>query len=240
MPGLDPFNGYGGPAGLIDRFIGEQYTVVKAVYDQLPTLPDILTAVNAVGGLVAITTEVNDSRDQANNSASSAASSVDATLNNVQVAKGWSDQAEAYAVQAKLSSDASSGSATGAANSATQAGQQALAASTSAKEASTSAKASATSATAASGSAGLAQSWATQTAFEVVAGQGYGAKKYSLDAASSALSAQGFMQLAQAAQAAAQTAKNQAVQIATFDPTAYALTANVKRVARRAAMIFGS
>lgn len=233
MPGMDPFNGFGGPAGLIDRFIGEEYVVVKTVYDALPTLPAILDAVNAVGGLITLTTQTAASRDAAALSASAAQESAN-------LASASSNTAEGFATQAGLSANAAAGSATAANNSATLAGQKAMAASTSAQEAADSAKTAGDKAVAATGSAGLAQSWATQTAGEVVVGQGYGAKKYAQDAATSATSADGSYKLADAARAAAVVAKNQAVQIAGFDPTNYALTVNVKRMARRAALIFGS
>lgn len=58
-----------------------------------------------------------------------------------------------------------------------------------ADEVQTNASATGNAAANASGYAGLAQDWATKTSGEVVAGQGYGAKKYAQDAAAAAASA---------------------------------------------------
>lgn len=97
---------------------------------------------------------------------------------------------------AGASATASQGSATAAGASASQAASQAAAASASATAAAGSATTASTQAGVASTQAGqaatsatLAQQWATRTDAEVVAGQGYGAMKYALDAAGSASAA---------------------------------------------------
>lgn len=98
-------------------------------------------------------------------------------------------------IAAETAASAASGHATSAAGSATTATNQAALATTRRGEASTfatnasaSATAAASSAGSASSSATLAQNWAAQTSGEVVVGQGFSAKKYAADAATSAAS----------------------------------------------------
>lgn len=100
---------------------------------------------------------------------------VEASSDSAEAAAGSATAAGISASQAASQAAAASASATAAAGSATTASTQAGVASTQAGQAATSAT--------------LAQQWATQTDAEVVAGQGYGAMKYALDAAGSASAA---------------------------------------------------
>ena len=91
---------------------------------------------------------------------------------------------KAYAIVAYLSTFVSEANST-----ADEINGSASTASTKAGEALSHAGTANSKASEASGSALLAQDWATKTASEVVSGQGYGAKKYAQDAASSASTA---------------------------------------------------
>jgi len=90
---------------------------------------------------------------------------------------------------ASASATAAATSATNVKTSETNAAASQAAAATSAANAKTSETNAKTSETNASASMTTAQKWATQTSAEVVAGQGYGAKKYATDAAGSATAA---------------------------------------------------
>ena len=99
------------------------------------------------------------------------------------------DVAQAASAAARQSQTQAAASATAAQTSAQSALGAAAAALASQTAAQTARTAASTSQTAAAASAELAQKWATQTNAEVVAGQGYGARKYALDAARSAADA---------------------------------------------------
>lgn len=142
--------------------------------------------------------------DSASASAETVAGSVSAAQSAAAAAETSADSADTFAQAALSSQQAAAGSATAASASADLAQEWAVkmdgavadgeysakyhaqqaAASSSAAEGS--ASTATTQAANAAGSAELAQKWATQTTEEVVSGQGYGAKKYAQDAASSA------------------------------------------------------
>lgn len=152
-----------------------------------------------------------DSQVVASNAATSATASASSAQQSATAAASSSSTAISKAAEASTSAASAASSesvALGASSTATlkasEAGSFATAASTSAASSETSANASAsyaaaasgsanasaTSAGNASGSASLAQEWATKTISEVALGQGYGAKKYALDAASMAAAAE--------------------------------------------------
>lgn len=89
----------------------------------------------------------------------------------------------------------------------------------------------ASSASSASDSAQLARKWAVQTAQEVQEGQGYGAKKYALDAASSAAQAQ---QNAQGAASSAAAASSSASSAQESETAAQGYSANADAKAAQA------
>lgn len=110
---------------------------------------------------------------------------------------------------ASAAAAAQSAAAASAATASTQAGAAADAAgqsASSASTASTQAGVASTQAGQAATSATLAQQWATRTDAEVVAGQGYGAMKYALDAAGSASAASNAASAAEAVVSGLQTA----------------------------------
>ena len=226
MPADPLFGAYSGPAGLIDRMIGEEYGVVKAVAEKIPDLQDILAAIQSIQDFDALMTALTAARDAAALSATGADQSEALALI-------YKDAADLFRAQAQASAQAAATSAAGSDTSKVAAAGSANAANNSAISAGNSQNAAAISATA-------AQNWATKTNAEVAPGQGYGAKKYATDAATSALQAAGSADASEVARLAAVVAKNQAVEIAGFDPTLYALKSYAKKLAQRAAIIFGS
>ena len=153
-------------------------------------------------------------------SASQAASQAAAASASATAAAGSATSASTKAGEASASAGSAAGSASAAAASQSAAAASAATASTQAGAAADSAGQSASSASTASTQAGvastqagqaatsatLAQQWATRTDAEVVAGQGYGAMKYALDAAGSASAASSAASAAAATAAGLQTA----------------------------------
>lgn len=226
MVAQSPFSEYSGPAGVIDRMIGEEYAVIKAVAEKIPEFAEILVAIESIQNFDDLMVALTAARDAAAVSATSADTSADEALAYKAATDAFRAQAQSLSQAATVSEanalahkNAASGSANAASNSAVAAGQ---------------------SQTAAGVSATTAQKWATQITPEVATGQGYGAKKYALDAATSALAASGSATASEVARVAAVAAKNEAVEIAGFDPTLYALKTYAKSQAKRAAIVFGS
>lgn len=124
-------------------------------------------------------------------SAATAATAATSAASAASAASGSADTAATSASAAAASATSAAGSATTATTKASEAATSAAGAAGSATSAATQATAAGSSATDAAGSATLAQQWATQTSGEVVSGQGYGARKYAIDAAASASTAAG-------------------------------------------------
>lgn len=188
---------------LIDRMIGEEYAVVKLVAEYIPSFASLMQALEDVGDFAAYQTALNAAVAAAAASAGGAAAA----------------QAASLAVKATVESYVAQ--VTASANSANQAKTDAMAQVASAIGAAAAAQTSAIAAGASRDQAAQnvvdAHNWATQTATEVVAGQGYGAKKYALDAAASAVLADTSKTNAQTAAAEAQGYAAQAQAIAEFD-----------------------
>lgn len=123
-----------------------------------------------------VTTSQNSIASQVNTAKSEIGTQVTTAKSELttQITNGKADL-DARITAATTQANNSAASATASANSATASANSASSA--------------ASSASAASSSATLAQKWATQTGAEVVAGQGYGAYKYAIDAAASAQAA---------------------------------------------------
>lgn len=173
--------------------------------------------------------------DSASASAETVAGSVSAAQSAAAAAQTSADSADTFAQAASSSQQAAAGSATAAAASADLAQEWAVKmdgavadgeysakyhaqqAEASATEAEGSASTAATQAANAAAGAELAQKWATQTTAEVVSGQGYGAKKYAQDAASSASGAAASATEAAASATAAAAAADQAADKAQTD-----------------------
>lgn len=160
--------------------------------------------------------------NDANTSAQAAAGSASAANTSAGNASGSASAANTSAGNASTSASNAARSETNAKTSETNAKTS----ETNAKTSETNAKASennaAGSATAANTSAGnastsasTAQQWATQTASEVAAGQGYGAKKYANDAATSASNAAGSASAASTSAGNASTSATNAAGSAT-------------------------
>ena len=170
--------------------------------------PEATAAKNAAqsASSAAATSQVvaSNAATSATASASSAQQSATAAASSSSTATSKAAEASTSAASAESSEIVALGASSTATLKASEAGSFATAASTSAASSETSANASAsyaaaasgsanasaTSAGNASGSASLAQEWATKTISEVALGQGYGAKKYALDAASMAAAAE--------------------------------------------------
>ena len=136
-------------------------------------------------GLQTLGTAVEASSDSAEAAAGSATAAGASASQAASQAAAASASAGSAAGSASAAAAAQSAAAASAATASTQAGAAADSAGQSASSASTAS----TQAGQAATSATLAQQWATRTDAEVVAGQGYGAMKYALDAASSASAA---------------------------------------------------
>ena len=174
----------------------------------------------AVGAAGASATASQGSATAAGASASQAASQAAAASASATAAAGSATTASTQAGEASASAGSAAGSASAAAAAQSAAAASAATASTQAGAAADSAGQSASSASTASTQAGvastqagqaatsatLAQQWATRTDAEVVAGQGYGAMKYALDAAGSASAASSAASAAAATAAGLQTA----------------------------------
>lgn len=173
--------------------------------------------------------------DSASASAETVAGSVSAAQSAATAAETSAGSADTFAQAASSSQQAAAGSATAASASAELAqdwavktdgavadgeysakyhAQQAAASATAADGFASTAT---TQATNAAGNAELAQKWATQTDSEVAEGQGYGAKKYAQDAASSASGAAASATEAAASATAAAAAADQAADKAQTD-----------------------
>ena len=129
------------------------------------------------------------SASQAASQAAAASASATAAAASATSASTKAGEASASAISAASSASAAAAAQSAAAASAATASTQAGAAADSAGQSASSASTASTQAGQAATSATLAQQWATRTDAEVVAGQGYGAMKYALDAASSASAA---------------------------------------------------
>lgn len=226
MTGRPIFDGFSGPAGLIDRMIGEEYTVVKSVAEKLEDLATIVSTIEQIEDIDALLVALTAAKDAAALSATSADTSEgnaliykDATDAFRAQAQGFSTTASASQVAAAASQASAAGSASGANNSSVSA---------------------AISQTAAQISATAAQDWAVKTSSEVVLGQGFGSKKYSIDAASSALQANGSASVSEIARLAAVAAKDQAVAIAGFDVNLYSTKVYMNQRIKRAITIYGN
>lgn len=153
-----------------------------------------------------MTSQLTIATTQATNAAASASS-----------ASSSASTATTQATNSASSATAAASSATAAASSATAASGSATSASGSASTATTQASTATTQASNAATSATLAQDWATKTA-SPVSGSDYGAKKYALDASSSASAAAGSAASASSdAVAAASAAASAATALDAFD-----------------------
>lgn len=153
-----------------------------------------------------MTSQLTIATTQATNAAASASS-----------AASSASTATTQATNSASSATAAASSATAAASSATAASGSATSASGSASTATTQASTATTQASNAATSATLAQDWATKTA-SPVSGSDYGAKKYALDASSSASAAAGSATSASSdASAAAASAAAAATALDSFD-----------------------
>lgn len=226
MSGRPIFDSFSGPPGLIDRMIGEEYAVVKAVADRLDDFAEIIAAFNAISDFNALMAALTAARDAAIAAAAGADASEAGAAASMAAGESFRASAQAFAAAAAVSEAAALVSRNAAAGSANSATNSAIAAGNSQ--------------TASAASAILARDWSTKTSSEVIVGQGFGAKKYAIDAAASSLSAGGSATVAEVARLAAVAAKNQAVAIAGFDPDLYALKTYVKQQTKRSAILFGS
>lgn len=226
MSGRPIFDSFSGPAGLVDRMIGEEYEVVKLVADKIPDLDSILVAIQAIQDFDDLMTSLNTAVTDSAASALAASSSAATALSHKNSADTFRGQAAASAAAAAVSDASALTSKNAAAGSATSANNSAVSAGSSQS--------------AAAISATTANKWATQTSAEVVVGQGYGAKKYALDAEDSAIEAAGSATASEISRLAAVTAKNEAVEIAGFDVSLYAQKTYARQLAKRAAYVFGS
>ena len=226
MTSRPAFDNFSGPGATIDRMIGEEYLVIKAVALKIPELAEILASIQSIQDFDVLMTALLAARDAAALSATDADTSEAQTLVYKNATDAFRAQAQAFATAALASELAAALSKVAAAASANAANNSAISAGSSQS--------------ASAASAILANAWATRTNAEVVAGQGYGAKKYAIDAANSALAADGSADAAEVARLAAVDAKNDAVAIAGFDVSLYATKEFAKKQAKRSAMIFGS
>lgn len=226
MAGRPGFDGYSGPAALIDRMIGEEYAVIKAVAEKIPELQEILDAIKSIEDFNVLIAALTAARDAAAASAQGAAGSAAEALAFRNATDAFRAQAQGFAAAALASEGSATASKTAAASSANSANNSAISAGASQGSA--------------AASATLAQNWATKPTTEVVAGQGFSAKKYAGDAGNSATQAQAAAASALAAKAASELIKAEVTEIAGFDPTLYATKLYVKKATKRAAIIFGS
>ena len=135
MIGRPPFDGFSGPAGLIDRMIGEEYDVVKSVAEKINDLQTILVAIQQIQDFDALLALLTAARDAAGTSAQAAAASQATTLSLKNATDTLRGQAQDYSQAAasaradalQFKNDAAA-SANSASNSAVSAGTSAASA----------------------------------------------------------------------------------------------------------------